>query len=311
MSLFATGNLAIAVCQYSVDVASTAATFYQVAKKCQVHVDSDDDKVSGNAIRSLGHIATIFISIGCIDYFNSTNLIDSAFDILTQKLNAAVLLGQSSERLNLTLKQRLALKKHGSGVCNAFSLLFQRFETKDCLFDRTQAIRLCSKPFLSMLECAGMISALLEKVAISALVALRSLHAGTCRVILSTTNSEDLLQKTLISCFDCVLETRQVILRSKVFQEAELTILHLLSCATDKVFECLVKSERLAADQGLIRLYHWLVSKEVASSIMIAFNNAIQTQNMIFNIQVERLFSNFVNRSQMSLAVWGYDEDEL
>jgi hypothetical protein len=127
MAIFALGNLCLAMCQnVAVSFLVKDSTLASVTSNIRQCLGDSDDKVKGNAIRSMAHIL-------CLAHLKSDDGVrlqpleqirDALSSLARQALNTLSLLDKDAVR-GLTWKERQSLKKLGWGSFNALARIFE------------------------------------------------------------------------------------------------------------------------------------------------------------------------------------------
>jgi hypothetical protein len=130
-------------------------------------------QVAGNAIRSIGHWVTL---LACSDSKSETieknELLRLVLESLSAKVSNTLEIVSNEKKGSLSWKQRSVAKKHGWGACHSLAQLFQAMKG----IDDPALIASCSAAVRKLILCVEHFSSLNEKVAISAMAALREME---------------------------------------------------------------------------------------------------------------------------------------
>lgn len=296
-----------------------------------------DDKVMVNAIRTIGHVATLHL---CIEATNIMRLLQESYNFnlhkflhdlvhtLVSKLQSAVFLARSikdacqSSPFGGSCKQRLRVKKHAWGSCNVLKLLFE-----NGLCESPQYDILTSEALFVLFECLILLQSVTEKVVHSALVALQVIPlqaVDRIRMKMSPNQYQRLigLGEALQECFVCIFDsfdaapsTSGTKISSKFLIEIERCLVHMLKWfkPSDAIF--IMQSKRLWDCYNIQQLYHWFIAKELPLSLLECFVVAIQQGSLIVDIRFEQsLTSHFSRESRLikrNVSDDDWSEDEI
>jgi len=288
MALFAIGNLAMALRISSLGDLfheSNRGNITRTVRKC---MEDPDEKVAGNAIRSIGHVVALLMATMKWDYTTTEEV--NSFDIkdllrfLSEKVRYAIL---SKPNLTspsvLTWKQRQSAKKQSWGACNTLGLLFEaglateprlREEVSECLE--------------YLFECVENLEALHEKIVYSACATLRVLEASTMTSILER-RGPLLLGNGIVTCSNFLAKS-QGTASKKLEQDISLLLFHLLAGLSVHCAAVVIRSERVGPS-----VLNWLcdsmVEQDCPASSFGAFALAMQRLGVLVDDDIELRFS--------------------
>jgi len=302
MALFAAGNIAQAVRHLANPELFDVDLLTQVAVRVLDRIDDDDAKVAGNSVRAVGH----FCCLLCLKEYTSA-LEDADFDLLlfldkaihslTNKVENVLSLSFGNGQSRSWTK-RQAIKKHGWGACNSLATMF---ESGIIRVARQEGV---SKAVCILFECVDQMHALLEKVVISSMHALRSVVPSTISRIYG---KGEAMVDAVITCLLQMFERDTSLCRHKLEQETEVFLVHVLQSFTISDARRLILSERIQTSH-IDFLYQWMVEKDCPAEVFGYFVLAMQSPFVRIDIQTEQRFSS----RAMSFEPSGDDnEDEL
>lgn len=182
-------------------------------------ISDDNDKVSGNALRSIGHLGCLVLRSDYQQALTQSQWDNDAFfskllSCLSIKVEdvEATIQGHDRSR-NLSWKQRSAAKRHGRVACNTLALLFgvlsRRFpDLSDAIVSG------CQRAVHALISCVGYLqSPLNDKVIMAATAALRQLSST---LLSSLSGKSGMIGEAMVSC---ILFLGQVRFRNQSMQK--------------------------------------------------------------------------------------------
>jgi hypothetical protein len=133
-------------------------------------------------------------------------LLRLVLESLSAKVSSTLALVSNEKRGSLSWKQRSVAKKHGWGACHSLAQLFQAMEGID---DDQPLIASCSEAVRKLILCVEHFSSLNEKVAISAMAALRELEPLRFAEVAGKTG---LIGEALATCTIQLYEVRRSVM---------------------------------------------------------------------------------------------------
>jgi hypothetical protein len=286
----------------------------------------EDAKISGNAIRTLGHVTCLLfredytVSLASLG-FDRKWLLRSTIQTLTSRLQSVILLARGELR-SLNWKERSVIKKHAWGSCNSLASIFGagivlsvRNDNDDENSEEEESIRECLS---CLLQCVEESHKVHEKVVISSMVALCSMNIATLSHHCGKNQLS--LTKAIAVCMMLVYK-RHIhdgndkdddddddthLLSAKVTEKAALLLEHLLRCCSIPNAADVLRSESVSTPM-IDYLYQWMLEKECPTSIFDTFALAMQKANVQVDVQTEQRFSS----RAMSLLRQNNQDDEL
>lgn len=303
MAIFAIGNLALGIRERNSQrrFLPPFSLLPMVDQVCAC-ISAPNDKVIGNAIRTLGHLSYLAFHEPYVSHLSRS---DSAVRFqmvvakLTEKLRHAMGGNASSK---LTWKERSSAKKHGWGSCHSLGLLLGCDVAIQNLDESREA---CA----ALINCIKQHTALSEKIVLAANAALKRLEPTHLE---SLSRRTGLVGLALSCCLELMVD-RSV--NSRVKTEVE----QLMLCTVpilSVLDACAVLQSEDITSSHLEWLYNWMLKNNLNAEAYEQFAMAFdQTDHWDSNVSLEQRFA--------SRAAWGYregthesanevrDEDEL
>lgn len=287
MALYALGNLAIAIKDWSKYSPVLSLCTCDISELVSQGINDFDDKVAGNAIRALGHIASLRFKIercgGTIrEECSSVIFFDRVMTELGTRLDAALPTHQL-KLPGLTWKQRSAIKKHAWGAAHSLSTIF-----KIGIGSLDEYRSGCAGAVASLLRCMCCAVDVHEKIALSAGMALRTLDSLSLRLL---TRQSLWLSAATGACTVLLSKIGATpFLSTGLVKEIELLLLHFLrSCTLSDASSIVTSVSR--SKRYLNFLYEWMVSKNLPSEVFNTFLMAMSKHGVDIDVRVERSFA--------------------
>lgn len=277
MSLFVAGNLSLVLRNHEA-ILQSIPLWVMVSEQCLAKLQEDyNEKVTNNAIRSIGQIAALFLIQPDVGQLMS--YVTEMVEALKERMQMS--LPKSSDAIVLSWKQRSSRKRHCWGSCNSMANIFQSL-------GRT------------VLDCSGVLETLVEviqeggneKVVISASKAIRSY----------STSFQINLTPAIQYCVH-VLEYGEA--KSRLKEEMEMLLPVLLQNMTQRDFTCWISNLQDSKDKVLRWLFSWMVSRSVPSECFLALSDAMNRSGIQLDISIEQMFATAIRDD------CGEDGDEL
>jgi len=276
MALFAIGNLALAVKERESDnlmiPLSTTRSLCISVYKC---LDDKNEKVIGNAIRTIGHLVSILYdqvtpqqAEACAQ--EMTELCRKVACKLTCKINHAIN-DATNESTKLTWKQRSNAKRHAWGACNSLKSLF------GCSYARKKENQEAFSNALSeLIRCVELIQILNEKIVISALSTLTSIPPMTWHYF----GGKNVLGNGLAVCINIMYRdnNKESNVKPILIGEIRAMLLSLVNLATEADFYNCFASDDLSASMVEF-LYCWMVDQKLEARIYSTVSSVFQRQS--------------------------------
>lgn len=174
MAIFAVGNLSLALNQSEGKIVlQSEARHLDLCNVALCLLQEDDDKVTGNAIRTISHLIKGLFSLPTYsDSWAAENdvikVLGSASEILSKRIHL-VLLEASGVGLERSWRQRSSAKKHAWGACRGLaSMLSNRIVSRKCIARQVEFAIKC------LVGCLDQALVLHFKIVSSAVSSLRS-----------------------------------------------------------------------------------------------------------------------------------------
>ena len=266
-----------------------------IAKEMLLLMDSSDEKVVGNAIRSAGHLGSILMVSG--KYYLVVNIANA----LSFRIARSVAVACQDEQVIMTWKERSSSTKHGWGACHSLGRIFNAMT--DAIPALNNAFRRCVE---QLGQCILRARTLSDKVVLGAMAALCELKP-LCLVHIA--GMTGMLGEPLAGV--CMLTFRDHS-SPKFVQQGHLLLSHLLFCATIADVAVFLKNEEVSRPM-LDSLYHWMVENEMEGRTYEIFALALQAPSLASRNDVS-LEQRFVSRALMQYKKKGQatsiDRDE-
>jgi hypothetical protein len=283
MAFFAVGNLAQMLKKPSAPLLISPQVLIKLADVVGRGRDDPDDKASGNAIRSIGHVAGLLLrnSEQGLDSNEIDAFLQRALLTLSGKVRAVFILS-GDDAPALTWKQRMAVKKQGWGACNALSMLFDagtatRHNVSNC----------CEVAIAALLECLENIDVVNEKVVACAAAALHSIDYGT---LSQRTMHPERLGKCIATCIVALFRDDTSCLSERLHREVDLLLLHLLRDPAIVHISSALHCRQMAG-AVLNKLFDWMMKNDCSSQSFSAFALAMQKPGNKVDVDVEQRFA--------------------
>jgi hypothetical protein len=171
MAVFALGNLSMALYpNLTLTTLVRDSTLDSIASRVHLCLSDDDDKVKGNAIRSMAHVVCLMhVRGGSPLRLHTLELINETLSFLACVAQATLALRGGYDVHALTWKERQSLKKLGWGSFNALARVFDSgIARRDELSGQIEEV------LLVLVECVTSLSNTSDKVFLAACSCLRS-----------------------------------------------------------------------------------------------------------------------------------------
>jgi len=283
MALFAAGNLAFAVRQRQSENKFVRAVFLNILmeKVCSC-IDHSNEKIVGNAIRSIGHIGFLafhhpdFLTLEPNDH--PVQLFLLIIGKLCQKIYQA---SDCSTISSMTWKERSSAKKHGWGACHALGhVLCCSVATEPHILTKSQTA--CA----AIVSCIKQYESLNEKIIIAAGGALRRIDLSRLELLC---HRSGILGTALSSCLNIKLNKKRNV---RLQAEVDSIMNHILPIITVLDAEVIIREEATSSSL-LWLLYEWMVENLSSGSPFEIFAIALEQAK---NLDI-RLEQNFASRA--------------
>lgn len=299
MVIFAIGNLALGIRERnSPQTLIPPFELLHLLEKVGTYMDASTDKVAGNAIRTVGHVAHLAFHEPYVSYLTASNK-NQTFRACAVKLTEKLRHGISgSDSSGLTWNQRSSAKKHGWGSCHSLGLVLE-CDVSIKNLDESRAG--CA----ALKACLEQHAGLTDKTVVAALAALQRLETHHLETFSRGTG----LVGMVVACCLSLESDRSV--GTRIRTEVERLLLRTVPILS-VLDVCLILRAEATELSHLEWLYDWMLSNnmnaEPYEKFAIAFD---QTNNWDSNVCLEQRFA--------SRAAWGYrkesgdsgDEDEI
>jgi hypothetical protein len=275
-ALFGFGNLAMSIVERNTDTLPLSVeNILEISRAILGAFDDANDKVCGNAIRSIGHVGTLLFCVDIITFEpDQQKVVREHYQDVIQKLSGKLqdsLVSISNQKSNLTWKQRSAAKKHGWGTCNSLGLLLK---SRFILDAENRDVSLLATSLLT--ECMQYYTSINEKVF---LAALNSLIGIDCSA-LSEVSLESSMVGRALSVVVLTLpifndDDDQSRMSEKIQKQIFSLLVHLLKSATTSDIALLFQAEGFDKEK-LEHLYEWMVHEEIPAHVFESFSKALQ-----------------------------------
>jgi hypothetical protein len=299
MAIFAIGNLALGIRERNAPQNFVAPfQLLHLLKRVGTFMDASNDKVSGNAIRTVGHVAHLAFHEPYLSGLSAPQ-VDESFQSTVEKLSEKLRQGMGGrDSSGLTWKQRSSAKKHGWGCCHSLGLALACDVAINNLDESRAGCR-------ALQACLEQNAAVTEKTVMASIAAFLRLETYHLEAFSRGTG----LVGMVVSCCLTLISDRSA--SSRIRTEVERLLLHTVPILS--VFDvCLILRAEATNSSHLEWLYDWMLSNDMNAEpyekFAIAFDH---TNDWDSNIGLEQRFA--------SRAAWGYreesadaeDEDEI
>ncbi|GAX27934.1 hypothetical protein FisN_21Hh284 [Fistulifera solaris] len=268
MALFVVGNLSFALRSSGASLQSIPL-WINVSVQCLEKLQEDaNEKVINNAIRSIGQIASLFLTQSDVEQL--VPYVVKIVHALERRMQSC--LPSNPNDLVLSWKQRSARKKHCWGSCNSIAVIFQ------CLSRE-------------VLDCGGVLNTLIkvleqgdnEKVVVSACKAIRSYRFS--------------LKVNLIPAIQTCVQTLEFPnTKARLNEEMELLMLVVLRNMTCTDFICWFSTLQDSKNRVLLWLFSWMVSHSVPSESFLVVSEAMNRSGVDVDVNVEQIFGSVIRK---------------
>eukprot|EP00985_Skeletonema_marinoi_P015830 scaffold8277_cov153-Skeletonema_marinoi.AAC.6 len=310
MALFAIGNTSLALkdrCAF--------LSMHRMLPLVYACMKDKDDKVVGNAIRTIGHVSYFvytpeFLSNEGGSVSDDLKLYGSLLSNLTGKVHGVLCDATGETSRELTWKQRNSAKKHAWGAATTIGMLLGHSHLLSHFDDS-----LVESALLQLFRCIQLHAFINEKVFAAAVNALTALPASLWQYI-STTNSN--VTACGLATFFNFLESPQRKAASSYQANVERLAKSFILIANKRDF-CQMFLLRESLPFSIDFLYQWLISCDVQSSTLEQVVDAVTSQEVEHVIDVSdiQIFlsrtaqHNQVQQDESMQSVTSDDEDEL
>lgn len=286
MAIYAFGNLALGLrTRNSQQILLAPESLLQVIDEVGACMKSSNEKVVGNAIRTVGHVCYLAFHEPYASHLGSSQTgksFQAVVAMLSEKLRH-VMGGSTSS--GLTWKERSSAKKHGWGSCHSLGLVL------DCaiaIYNQDASRAACAV----LSNCINHKPALSDKIVIAAIAALKQIEPSRFEVL---SHRNGLIGLVISSCIELMVDPN---VNSRIRIETEQLLLRtvpILSVTDARNFLHAITSSHLEW------LYDWMVNNnmnaEPYEKFAIVFG---QMHDWDSNVSLEQRFA--------SRAAWSYRE---
>ena len=202
MAIFAIGNLCFCLRQHpDLAILIDCRALESLSHRLIDATKDPDDKVTGNAIRSAGHVASLLLERDMLGYNRTneatwqTSFYRSIIALLANVVRDSIRAACKKDVSTLSWKDRQWRNKHGWGSCHTLTLLIE--SGIKCQADISSEVYDAA---CALVECVDCISLLNEKMASSACVAMTALLSMDSSVLGARTDRESLIGRCIGSC---------------------------------------------------------------------------------------------------------------
>lgn len=317
MALFAMGNVAQILIGRIVE--SDAPVVVSYATICVSMLRSEqDEKVVANVIRTAGHVLSLLVyhgssncsSVSMEHNDRMSSVFDFAEDVIIElvgRLHLAVkLAGRDGCTRNFGCNKRTAVKKHGTGACNALAEIFRHRPVAEAS-NRAGTEPLCRaaiQGLLSVFQSLTHVSNTNPKLVVSASRALCSLEASTVPTLVDRDGSSVLRNAVLSSVAWLQTSSNNAVALSSQREAVESVLMLLLRGLTSHDASYILKWCYAQSLQPLLSfLVRWMTDKQCSCECFVPFALAIQmpSVNFVLDVSVEQQF--FVKAVGLSFDV--------
>jgi hypothetical protein len=301
MALYAAGNLVQSLREERVPLIVDPVMFSSLALTVRDCMGDQDDKVTGNAIRSVAHVICLMLREDHSVALETTIVEPRAFlngvmKSLSTRIRLALSLARGGESKR-SWKERQSVKKHGWGASNSLATIFSDIDVDDVVLEA------CQDAVASLVECLEALQVVHEKVAISSMAALRSVQL---RSLSRISGKSALVGRAVISCLVNTVDHEMRDTNEKLGHELDLLFLHLLQSSSIVDAHTVLVCESVTASH-LGYLYQWMVENDCSTGAFDSFAIAMQRPDVLVDVQVEQRFAS----RAMSLLRIDEQDDEL
>jgi hypothetical protein len=271
MSLYALGNFISALRESFLGGILGTTRLVEICSCIIVCLGDDNEKVTGNAIRCIGHASSLLSQQisegGNKNLSNSCDLLSRVVISLADKLSNTLDVALDEDKKSaLTWKQRSAAKKHGWGACHSLATVFQGF-SGGAVAQEGSVVTSCCEAFQRLILCQKHFRSLNEKVVVAAMTAISELPT---EIIIQFGGKgclgDAITNSLLILCERLGLEWSNTLsnqdgMSDKVVTQNQIVLLHLLRSATISDAFQVISDERVTA-QELDVFYMWMVDQK-------------------------------------------------
>jgi len=285
MAIFAMGNVASAMrgrSENSEIYIPTIKKFFDPVNAC---LDDRDEKVVGNAIRTIGHIAYFVYSPMYLSSVLGENAgIPNVFSLLLSKLSSKVELalcdaiGESSR--DFSWKQRNSAKKHAWGACMSIGTLLS-FSNMTKLIQYSVIETTLNQLF----RCIQLHNIVHEKISASSAASLLKLP---CSLWLHCSSNCGAIGRGLATCFGFINQRAD---KSSILSEIKSLTKVMLSAANSEDF-CIMFLNQDDIPFDIEQMYQWLVSNDMDVYIFDKISLALEHKRVrsVLDVSVAQMF---------------------
>jgi hypothetical protein len=278
--IYALGNLALAVIENGGYWIIEDGWSVSVATDILIVMDTSNDKVVGNAIRSIGHFGSILM------FFGKSQIVVNILNALSFCIARTVAVAYHEDRAAMTWKERSSAKKHGWGACHSLGRIFHAVAHDDPAMN--DALR---RGVEQLSQCILRANALSEKVVLASMAALRELKPTWLDHIVG---KSWMLGDALAGV--CILVFREHS-NPKFVQQGDLLLSYLLPGASITDAAAVLRNEEVSRPI-LDSLYLWMVDHEMEGRAFDIFALALQRPGLAARNDVS-LEQRFASRALM------------
>jgi len=278
MALFAIGNTSLALkdrCAF--------LSMHRMLPLVYACIDDKDDKVVGNAIRTIGHVSYFvytpeFLSNEGGSVSDDLKLYCSLLSYLTTKIHDVVCDSTGEASRELTWKQRNSAKKHAWGAATTIGILLGHTHLLSHFDDS-----LVESALLQLFRCIQFHAFINEKIFAAAVNALSAL-SGSLWQYLSTFKKCDIIARGLATFFN-FLESPQRKAAS-LHQVKVKRLANALILKANRRDFCQLLLLRESLPFSIDFFYQWMVSCDVPSATLEEVVDAVTSQEVELVIDV-------------------------
>ena len=311
MALFAIGNTSLALkdrCAF--------LSMHRILPLVYACIDDKDDKVVGNAIRTIGHVSYFvytpeFLSNEGVSVSDDLKLYASLLSNLTAKIHDVLCDATGEKPRALTWKQRNSAKKHAWGAATTIGMLLGHSHLLSHFDDS-----LVESAMLQLFRCIQLHAFVNEKIFAAAVNAMRALPGSLWQYL--ATKKSDIVACGLATFFN-FLELPQKKAASSYQSSVERLANALILIANRRDF-CQIFLLRESLPFSIDFFYQWMVSYGVQHSTLEEVVDAVTSQEVEHVIDVSDI-QIFLSRTAQTInqqvldesmqSTTSDDEDEL
>jgi Interferon-related developmental regulator (IFRD) len=300
MSILGMGNLYLGICQRnSTAILLPGDDILEVLEELEIAMSSVNDKVSGNAIRCIGHLCMITFREPYVSILEKEKLSEK-FRTITRKVTEKICHGIGGACFSgLTWKERSCLKKHAWGSCHTLGLILDCDLSLENLVDSREAC-------IMLTSCLQKYKSISEKIVISAITALERINLSRLEII---SRRSGLIGSIVVTCLTMILEQD---ITSRIATKVHELLQHVVPILSVLDARVILEAKEVTSAH-LEWLYNWMIQTGMIAEPYEVLAMACEMYNgWNAYVGLEQRFS--------SRASWGYregsyisteDEDEI